>query len=165
MWQNKTERWNEWSPGVRLENTAHIRWSPRHRCCPVGLLSSRHEIYNPACVYTCHFVSSWNVDPSSHERAVPLHVCCECCPFPLCPGFWFCPLSLSPFCLGSVSSSCRHVQFSLILNPAPPNTLFIFMFLSSDCSFLFAISTLFLKESFAPTLFSCPHLPLTVSLL
>lgn len=89
----------------------------------MGLLSSHHEIYNPACVYTCHFVSSWNVDPSSHERAVPLRVCCECCPFPLCPGFWFCPLSLSPFYLGSVSSSCRHVQFSLILPCSPQYTL------------------------------------------
>lgn len=48
----------------------------------------------------------------------------------------------------------------------PQNTLLIFIFLSSDCSFLFAISTFFfLRESFAPTLFSCPHLPLTVSLL
>ena len=118
MWQNKTKRWNEWSQ-VWDEKTAHMQWSPSHRCYPAGLLSSHHEIYNPACVYTCHFVSSWNVDPSSHERSVPLHVCSECYPFPLCPGFWFCPLSLSPLYLGSVSSSCRHVQLSLILPCSP----------------------------------------------
>ena len=164
MWQNKTKRWNEWSQ-VWDEKTAHMQWSPSHRCYPAGLLSSHHEIYNPACVYTCHFVSSWNVDPSSHERSVPLHVCSECYPFPLCPGFWFCPLSLSPLYLGSVSSSCRHVQLSLILPCSPKIHSWSSYFSPVTAPFCLPFQHFFLRESFAPTLFSCPHLPLTVSLL
>lgn len=132
-------------PGVRLESTAHIRWSPSHRCYLVGLLAAHHGICDPPVFILpfCFFLKrrpflSWKVSPTA-------------CVFWMlsCPALsrvLVLPSVLVPL-LSRISvivlQTCSALSHLTLLSQ---NTLLIFMFLASDCSFLFAISTFFLKN-------------------